>query len=118
MPELILWPEILASRREQERMFVSLRLPGQLAYFTGHFPGHPILPGVVQIHWAVRLFLQNWQGAFRFQRMEVIKFRHLLVPEAMVGLQLDFEPNELKLCFEYRNETRQFSSGRIYWRLD
>ena len=115
MPETKLLPQILRVVKEDNRLTLHLKIPEDLVYFEGHFPGLPILPGVVQIHWAAELFLAHWQMPIRFQRMEVIKFRHLLRPAMEVELRLDFDADKRRLVFEYYLDQRQYSSGRIYW---
>jgi len=42
-------------RAAPDGLELDLRVPPDLEYFAGHFPGIPILPGVVQIDWSVRL---------------------------------------------------------------
>jgi 3-hydroxymyristoyl/3-hydroxydecanoyl-(acyl carrier protein) dehydratase len=39
-----------------------LRVPPTLEHFRGHFPGFPILPGVVQLDWAVRFGRLHFEG--------------------------------------------------------
>ena len=31
-----------------------LRFDGRESFFEGHFPGHPILPGVMQLDYAIK----------------------------------------------------------------
>ncbi len=115
MPEAKLLPRVLAVGQTGDRLSLQLSIPEDLVYFQGHFPGLPILPGVVQIHWAAELFLAHRELPLEFQRMEAVKFRHLLLPGMAVELQLDFDANKSRLVFEYRADRQQYSCGRIYW---
>ncbi len=48
-------PQLLASQREGDSLRIRARVPRDLLYFDGHFPGHPLLPGFVQLDWVMRL---------------------------------------------------------------
>ena len=88
-------------------------LVGQLAHFPGHFPGTPILPGVVQVDWAMNLSQRLMDLPPRFAGMEVLKFQQLVRPGDRISLTLRFDPERSKLHFAYRNGEAACSSGRI-----
>jgi len=106
-------PEILEQAETGGEWNLQLSVPPDLAYFSGHFPKAPVLPGVVQVEWALNLgrHLLNLPGAFA--GMEVLKFQQLVRPGDEVQLHLRFDPERGKLYFAYRNETATCSSGRI-----
>ena len=45
-----------------EGWLLTVRLPATSPLFAGHFPGHPILPGVAQLALVTRA-LHDWRGA-------------------------------------------------------
>ncbi|MGN8121997.1 AMP-binding protein [Pseudomonas sp. 22082] len=106
-------PEILEQAETEGEWNLQLSVPPDLAYFSGHFPKAPVLPGVVQVEWALNLGRQllNLPGAFA--GMEVLKFQQLVRPGDEVQLHLRFDPERGKLYFAYRNDTATCSSGRI-----
>src|SRR5690606_9799268 len=53
-----LTPERLGERQEDDQWHLELGVPVDLAHFSGHFPQTPVLPGVVQIDWAISLARQ------------------------------------------------------------
>ncbi|HHH38966.1 MAG TPA: hypothetical protein ENK50_05260 [Sedimenticola sp.] len=116
MPEAPLMPRILARRRDGMQVTYQLYLAPALACFRGHFPDFPILAGVVQIHWAARLFLDEFGLELDFSHMENIKFKRLVVPEMTVALRLDYDPGRKRLAFRYQVPEGESSSGRIYWK--
>ncbi len=116
MPDAPRWPEVRGRERSGDRMRLALRLPGDLVWFEGHFPGCPILPGVVQVHWAAGFFLAEYGLDRAFAHMEAIKFKQLLLPGREVSLQLDYDPERDRLAFRYATPCAEYSSGRIYWR--
>jgi acyl-coenzyme A synthetase/AMP-(fatty) acid ligase/3-hydroxymyristoyl/3-hydroxydecanoyl-(acyl carrier protein) dehydratase len=106
-------PEVLEQTQTDGEWNLQLSVPPDLAYFSGHFPKAPVLPGVVQVEWALNLGRQvlNLSGAF--VGMEVLKFQQLVRPGDEIQLHLRFEPIRGKLYFTYRNDTATCSSGRI-----
>lgn len=59
-----------------------------LRWFSGHFPGRPILPGVVQIDWAARHGTRLGFDERRFAGLSGIKFAAPVAPGAVVALTL------------------------------
>ncbi|MBP5946044.1 MULTISPECIES: acyl-CoA synthetase family protein [unclassified Pseudomonas] len=106
-------PEVLEQTETDGEWSLQLSVPPDLAYFSGHFPKAPVLPGVVQVEWALNLGRQllNLSGAFA--GMEVLKFQQLVRPGDEIQLHLRFDPERGKLYFAYRNDTATCSSGRI-----
>ncbi|WP_260959466.1 AMP-binding protein [Pseudomonas citri] len=92
---------------------LQLAVPPDLAYFSGHFPTAPVLPGVVQVDWAVNLGRQLLDLPPRFVGMEALKFQQLIRPGDEIQLHLRFDRERGKLYFAYRNDTAACSSGRI-----
>ncbi len=57
---IVVDPKIETESVMPPRAEFQLVVPGDLLYLRGHFPGKPVLPGVVQIHWAIRLPSGVW----------------------------------------------------------
>jgi len=109
-----LTPERLGERQEDDQWHLELGVPVDLAHFSGHFPQTPVLPGVVQIDWAISLARQLIKNLPpRFQGMEVLKFQQLARPGDRLQLTLRFDAQRSKLHFSYRNGDAPCSSGRI-----
>ena len=106
-------PEVLEQVETAGEWSLQLAVPADLAYFSGHFPKAPVLPGVVQVEWALQLGQQLLDLPGKFAGMEVLKFQQLVRPGDEVQLHLRFDPVRSKLYFAYRNETATCSSGRI-----
>ena len=106
-------PQVLEQIETEGEWSLQLAVPPDLAYFSGHFPRAPVLPGVVQVEWALKLGQQLMNLPEKFAGMEVLKFQQLVRPGDEVQLHLRFDPVRSKLYFAYRNETATCSSGRI-----
>jgi acyl-coenzyme A synthetase/AMP-(fatty) acid ligase/3-hydroxymyristoyl/3-hydroxydecanoyl-(acyl carrier protein) dehydratase len=106
-------PEVLEQVETDGEWSLQLSVPPDLAYFSGHFPKAPVLPGVVQVEWALNLGRQLLNLPDKFTGMEVLNFQQLVRPGDEVQLHLRFDPERGKLYFAYRNDTATCSSGRI-----
>nr|WP_315445319.1 AMP-binding protein [uncultured Pseudomonas sp.] len=106
-------PEVLEQIETDGEWSLQLSVPPDLAYFSGHFPKAPVLPGVVQVEWALDLGRQLLNLTGPFAGMEVLKFQQLVRPGDEIQLHLRFDPERSKLYFAYRNDTATCSSGRI-----
>ncbi|MCF4997815.1 AMP-binding protein [Pseudomonas syringae] len=106
-------PEVLDQLETDGEWNLQLSVPPDLAYFSGHFPKAPVLPGVVQVEWALKLGQQLLGLPGTFAGMEVLKFQQLVRPGDEIQLHLRFDPERGKLYFTFRNDTATCSSGRI-----
>ncbi|MEN4749301.1 AMP-binding protein [Pseudomonas sp. Ps21-P2] len=106
-------PDLVAQEQRDDELRLELIVPLDLAHFPGHFPGTPILPGVVQVDWAMNLAQRLMDLPPRFAGMEVLKFQQLVRPGDRISLTLRFDPERSKLHFAYRNGEAACSSGRI-----
>lgn len=114
----VLLPEILAHQAIADGVTLILRIPETLSYFSGHFDQIAIVPGVVQIQWAVHFAREHLGLKGVFSHMEVVKFKELLLPGQSLQLSLRYHGEAGKLEFCYRSETAEYSSGRIYFHDD
>jgi 3-hydroxymyristoyl/3-hydroxydecanoyl-(acyl carrier protein) dehydratase len=94
---------------------LALRVQPELVYFNGHFPQQPILPGVTQLAWVEhygRLFFAIGQP---FLTMEVIKFKKIIRPDALITMTLEWRADSGKLYFDLHSATESHSSGRLVY---
>jgi 3-hydroxymyristoyl/3-hydroxydecanoyl-(acyl carrier protein) dehydratase len=107
-----LLPEVLSERSDGARFEIDLRVPVDLACLSGHFPGMPILPGVVQVDWSVRLAQPRLAPQGEFSRAENLKFLSIVWPQAELTLALELA-SETRLDFRYFSGSRKYSSGTL-----
>lgn len=112
-----LFPDVLAhSTASDTQVDLRLSIGQNLKYFAGHFPGQPVLPGVVQVHWAEHYARQAWPKMGSFMALEAIKFQRVISQNTELELQLSWNPEKTKLSFVYATQTGVYSSGRIAFR--
>jgi 3-hydroxymyristoyl/3-hydroxydecanoyl-(acyl carrier protein) dehydratase len=108
---VILVPEICSSERIANGARLQLKIPADLAYFEGHFPGCPLLPGVVQVSWAIELGRRELAFEGSFRSLSAVKFMRVILPGASVSLVLEYAPDKRQLDFIYEHDGRMCSSG-------
>lgn len=101
-----------AGQTDHERRY-SIDIPYDLAYFSGHFPTAPVVPGVAQISWAMSLAHRDLHAGLRFGGMEALKFQRLLRPGDVATLLLKWDAARQKLYFTFTVDGAPCSSGRI-----
>lgn len=107
-------PELIAvTRQASNKVCIELQVPRELSWFEGHFPGCPLLPGVIQTTWAVRLAQAHLPVPARFRSLSGVKFMRFILPGAQVVLSLEFDAARNELEFEYREGGAVSASGTI-----
>jgi acyl-coenzyme A synthetase/AMP-(fatty) acid ligase len=99
--------------KQPERAVFELTAPRDLYYFEGHFPGAPILPGVVQIDWAIAYGRQCFDLPPVFLGIHALKFQQVIPPELPLTLELVHEQAKSCLSFKLSSQAGQHGSGRI-----
>jgi len=94
-------------------VLVGMYIQPELSHFEGHFPDQPVLPGVVQTHWAGELGKLLFNIETEFSGMENIKFSAVILPEKELSLSLIYNESKKSLAFKYFNDSEKFSEGRI-----
>lgn len=104
-------PDISVARRTPDGVQIELSVPRDLAYLEGHFPDAPIVPGVVQIDWAIQLAARYLQLELEAGTQFQVKYRRLLLPDRQITLTLRCKNDHLR--FDYADHGELLSSGSI-----
>lgn len=111
--ERILQPDILKSMESRDQTQIEMYIRPDLHYFSGHFPGEPVLPGVVQIDWVMFFSIEAFNIRGDIQAMEVVKFRKIIQPREKITLTINYNRDKNKLVFSYDSQKGCHSSGRL-----
>ncbi len=109
-------PIVDEQRVDGPNVELTLTIPHDLVYFRGHFSGTPIVPGVVQIKWAVELAVRYLGADGTFVGMDALKFQQVMTPGISVTLSLRWVAPDRKLHFAYQSEGARYGSGRLRFR--
>jgi hypothetical protein len=106
-------PEFRVARSEESSRAFELDVPQDLACWPGHFPTFQLVPGVLQLDWAVKR-VEEWVGVpVDVARVEGLKFVNPLLPGDSVRLCLE-RRGPTSFQFEIGSKDRVNSLGRIH----
>lgn len=106
-------PRLLSVHRtEENEVRLRLDVPPQLVCFADHFPGEPLLPGVVQLGWAVQLAQQQFGIGTPLHQVVQLKFQSPIRPGCELALHLQ-RRSPFEIVFRYAHPQRDCASGRL-----
>jgi len=98
---------------QEKSVILTLEIDGELEAFEGHFDEASILPGVIQIGWALAYSKQYCEVAESSLviEMKALKFQQVIMPGNEVTLKLEVKDNTLS--FYYESVDKRHSSGKL-----
>src|SRR5271168_740751 len=106
-------PPIQKVDASPDQVTFTIGVPADLEAFRGHFPDHPVLPGVVQIDWVMRLAALHLNIDGLAARDFQVKFRNIIRPGVLLTLSLQIDRSKNRLSFIYQSGEQVMSSGQI-----
>jgi acyl-coenzyme A synthetase/AMP-(fatty) acid ligase len=106
-------PPVRVLERSAQRVLLSVEAAAGSPYFDGHFPGTPILPGITQVEWALRLGREHFALPPDFLRLEAVKFQRIIPPGTHLTLELTWAAEPGRLEFKLTSAEGLHASGRI-----
>jgi len=108
------WPGMESARETAPgQVELLIHVHRDLSWFAGHFPGHPVLPGVVQLHWAGQYARLVWPQLGGSTTVENLKFQNLVLPGVTLQLSLELNPDVSRVYFKFCDQAIVCSQGRI-----
>lgn len=112
-PARPLVPQQRVIEKSAERVVVEWVAPAELFYFDGHFPGRPILAGVVQLDWVIALGRQSFSLPPLFRAIQGLKFQRVIPPETPFIVELTHDAERAALAFKITSALGAHAKGRI-----
>ena len=88
-------------------------VPGEFSGYRGHFPGNPILPGIVQLSFVRRLAERRLGRSLRLAGVKRVKYLRLVTPDMPVTLTLALEPGETEGTWSANASLVNGDGGRV-----
>jgi 3-hydroxymyristoyl/3-hydroxydecanoyl-(acyl carrier protein) dehydratase len=113
------WPTLLGVEELENQVNLSLEVDANLHWLKGHFPAQPVLPGVVQTHWAAQLAQHFFATATAPRRIDNLKFQNVVLPPQQCTLQLIANADTTSIHFRYTDPATPghiFSEGKLIFR--
>ncbi len=108
-------PILLKKEFSENKVEYTLKIPHDLAYFEGHFNKMAVVPGVVQLNWAVEFAKLDLGLIGDVHLGSQIKFSNLMKPNDEVSLSLEYIKEKSLVAYSYKAAygNSSYSSGRL-----
>ncbi|RUM46515.1 MAG: hypothetical protein DSY80_01975 [Desulfocapsa sp.] len=109
-----MWYTIITAECNSDGAVVAqVTTDAQSSWFSGHFPGDPILPGIAQLHMVIACVEQVLQRQFVLKNLARVKFKKLIRPGHVLDIHAAAGKNENNYTFSIQHNDQQVCSGRL-----
>lgn len=121
-PSIKLFPDIISTSMSGNSLKLDMHISPELSCFEGHFLGNPVLPGVVQLQWAVHFAGIYFKQDTSVQHIERLKFTSIIQPGLYLTLSIDMDTDKRHANFRFDSTVRSpeqsivaYSQGRLIY---
>ena len=107
--------EITVVSREETESLLKVKLLNSSPVFEGHFPGNPILPGVIMLESVRDSLEQIFQKEFHLKTALAIKFLAVLNPNEFADVQLVIKYNPIEEGLKI--DANLFSGEKVFFKM-
>lgn len=111
------FPRILSLTGDESHALLTLDVPAELIWFRGHFPDQPVLPGVIQLHWAALVASACFDLATTPREVKRLKFKSVVSPPTTLTLAVSLS-NDDEVQFGFEDASAKYSEGRLVFAGD
>ncbi len=95
-----------------DEMVMTAKVPSGSPWFSGHFPGEPILPGIAQLDMVKDAVSRLRQTPFKISGVKKVRFKRVVKPEELLKITVVPKKGEdLSYVFRITVEGEQVSNG-------
>ena len=106
------FPRVISIVEDAGEVTLQLEVTPELAWFQGHFPGEPVLAGIIQAHWAAEVASALFGFDAPPQQIKRLKFSSIIAPPRTIDLELA-RHGDSEVQFRIRSAGTQHSQGRL-----
>jgi 3-hydroxyacyl-[acyl-carrier-protein] dehydratase len=110
-------PRVLSWLDELSRHKLLLAVSPEMECFEGHYPGNPILPGIVQLHWAIGFSISLLGFTGVPLDIKRLKFKNIVQPPRVIELVLR-KSSTNTVQFQFSSVGHIHSTGSLIFRED
>lgn len=111
------FPRVLSLSGDGTQALLTLDVAAEMNWFRGHFPDQPVLPGVIQLHWAVIVASACFDLAATPREVKRLKFKNIVTPPKTLTLTVSLL-NDDEVQFRFDDASSMFSEGRLVFAGD
>lgn len=95
---------------------LALEVAADCPWLEGHFPGQAVLPGVVQLRWALQLAAIIWPDLQTVAAINNLKFQNPVLPPTPLRLELHRYREQPRVDFSYHLGEQRCALGRVVFK--
>jgi len=99
-------------------MVESVTTEADSSWFSGHFPGDPILPGIAQLKMVADLIARSGAGNLRVTGLSRVKFRKIVRPGEPLDICVTSDAGTDRYSFIISSGKEDVCSGWMYFTQD
>ncbi len=107
------WPQVLCVSERGGAVQILLHVPESTSWFQGHFVDLPVLPGIVQVHWAAKFVACVFDSLEAGASVTNLKFQNVVLPGNVLQLNLEHVPEKNQVKFSYLGHNKVHSLGAL-----
>ncbi len=103
-------PQEEAYSKEQNRMEAQAFVPADSIWFSGHFPGDPILPGIALIHLVWQAIVReagNRKEKISLESLKKVRFAKLVRPGENLSIIVTENPSAEETLYSFKVSARE-----------
>jgi acyl carrier protein len=95
-------------------MSATVATAAESPWFSGHFPGDPILPGIAQLKMVADLISASGPDVMHLTGLSRVKFRKIVRPDEKLDIQVTRTGREDQYIFKITSGDEEVCSGRMF----